>query len=65
MQNQRGKPRRTLPSKTLWTDFEAAAGPAQFKLRTPQAILHVPGSAKEVLDSVGSVSVVLGSVDRF
>eukprot|EP00969_Alexandrium_andersonii_P192835 8518780-Alexandrium_andersonii.AAC.1 len=28
---------------------EAALGPVQFKLRTPHAILHVPGLAREVL----------------
>eukprot|EP00969_Alexandrium_andersonii_P149585 6614541-Alexandrium_andersonii.AAC.1 len=30
------------PSGASGTSFEVALGPAHFKLRTPEAILHVP-----------------------
>eukprot|EP00969_Alexandrium_andersonii_P034109 1491678-Alexandrium_andersonii.AAC.1 len=36
--------RRAHPSRALGIMFEAVSGPAQFKLRTRQAISHVLGS---------------------
>eukprot|EP00969_Alexandrium_andersonii_P113379 5010734-Alexandrium_andersonii.AAC.1 len=62
---QLGKWCRMHPSGASGTDVEVFPAPAQFKLRMPEAILHFKALGREVFGSVGSVSVVLGSVDRF
>eukprot|EP00969_Alexandrium_andersonii_P304084 13441952-Alexandrium_andersonii.AAC.1 len=36
--------RRTHPSRAPGASFEAVPGPAQFKVRTPEAMLHVSNS---------------------
>eukprot|EP00969_Alexandrium_andersonii_P362989 15460944-Alexandrium_andersonii.AAC.1 len=41
IRNQREQRRRTDPFGASGTMFEAVPGPAQFKLRMPQAILHI------------------------